>query len=224
MSTALIIGASGVLGRAVQEKFRANEVRLLTPSRQDLDISSDESINYFFAKGKEAGIEDLASLVVSAGINEPIEVSALTRDHLLRHMEVNALGILRLFQLAIPLFKKNGGGKIVAISSIYGTLSRPGRAAYSASKASLEAIVRTVAIEFAPDNVLANCVSPGFVDSVLTQKNNSPEEIANIVSRIPLQRMGKPEEIADLVYFLASPQNSYITGQNIYIDGGYTSN
>ena len=83
-------------------------------------------------------------------------------------------------------------------------------------------VTKTLALEFASDNILTNAISPGFTLTKLTESTNTPEELQNIKKEIPLKRMAKPEEIADLAVFLSSELNHYITGQNIVIDGGYT--
>ena len=85
-------------------------------------------------------------------------------------------------------------------------------------------LVRSAAIENADLNVLANIVVPGFVETPLTSKNNSTSQIQKIIERIPVKRLGKPEEIASLVCYLVSESNSYITGQSIHIDGGFSVN
>ena len=112
-------------------------------------------------------------------------------------------------------------GRIVG-SSIFSFLSREGRASYATSKAGLLGLTRTAAVEWAAKNVLVNAVSPGYVDTALTRKNNTPERIAQILETIPARRMASVEEIAEVVYFLSSRQNSYLTGQNIVVDGGFS--
>jgi 3-oxoacyl-[acyl-carrier protein] reductase len=113
--------------------------------------------------------------------------------------------------------------RILALGSILGIVSRPERAAYSASKAALAAFIRTLAVELGPRGILANVLCPGFVETDLTRQNNTPEEIAAVVQSIPLHRLAMPEEIARLAVWLCSKQNTYITGQSIVCDGGFTS-
>jgi len=90
------------------------------------------------------------------------------------------------------------------------------------SKSALNGMTRALAVELAPFNVLINAVAPGFVMTDLTSQNNTPEEISKLCQMIPAGRMAKPEEIANLVSFLCSESNSYLTGQTILIDGGYS--
>jgi 3-oxoacyl-[acyl-carrier protein] reductase len=114
-----------------------------------------------------------------------------------------------------------GFGRVVGISSAYANRARTGRAAYSASKAALEALIRSVAVEFARSGVVANCVAPGFVDTELTRKNNTPQMIDALLQRVPVGRLASPAEIGRTVAFLMAPENEYITGQTIAVDGGF---
>lgn len=117
--------------------------------------------------------------------------------------------------------KEKRQGHILAISSLYGTISRRGRLAYAASKHALNGIVKTLACELGEYNILVNSLSPGFVDTVMTRKNNSKEQIDAITGKIPLGRLADVNDIANIAYFLCSSENSYITGQNIIADGGF---
>jgi 3-oxoacyl-[acyl-carrier protein] reductase len=112
-------------------------------------------------------------------------------------------------------------GRIVNIGSIWIDTAKQGRLAYSASKNALHALTKAITAEYAHYNILANTVSPGFIETDLTYQNNSPEDILKMIHNIPVSRLGKPEEIAKLVYQL-SVENTYIAGQNIIIDGGFS--
>jgi 3-oxoacyl-[acyl-carrier protein] reductase len=114
--------------------------------------------------------------------------------------------------------KRNG--RILNIASLFSFLSKAGRASYTSSKSGLLGLTRTAAIEWAPYNVMVNCLSPGFVNTELTRKNNTDEKIKEISSLIPAGRMAEPSEIAKTAAFLVSQENSYLTGQNIVVDGG----
>jgi 3-oxoacyl-[acyl-carrier protein] reductase len=118
--------------------------------------------------------------------------------------------------------KQRKSGHIVAISSLYGAFSRSKRSAYSASKHALNGLVKAMSIELAPDNVLVNTLSPGFVDTKLTRKNNTADMIHEFKEKIPLGRLASVEDISAVAFFLCSEKNTYITGQDIVVDGGYS--
>jgi 3-oxoacyl-[acyl-carrier protein] reductase len=115
-----------------------------------------------------------------------------------------------------------GYGRILNTSSILGIVTKEGRAAYSMTKAALNALTRSAALEFGAGGVLVNSLAPGYVDTELTRKNNSPKEMTSIISSIPLGRMADPQELAKVAGFLVSDQNTYLTGQTIVVDGGFT--
>jgi 3-oxoacyl-[acyl-carrier protein] reductase len=113
-------------------------------------------------------------------------------------------------------------GRIVNVASVWSVLTKPGRAMYSAAKTGLAGLTRTMAAEWGADEVLANAISPGFTRTELTASTNTPEELERIAAQIPMQRLAEPAEIARVVRFLAGPENTYLTGQNIVVDGGFT--
>lgn len=114
-------------------------------------------------------------------------------------------------------------GRIVNIASIWSVITRGGRSLYTMSKCGLVGMTRSLAAEWATSNILVNAVSPGFTRTELTESTNTRKQIQEISGRIPLKRLAEPEEIAHLVAFLASDLNTYITGQNIVIDGGFSN-
>ena len=107
-------------------------------------------------------------------------------------------------------------------TSIFATISKERRGAYSASKFALDGMTAALAAEAAADGVLANCVAPGFIDTDLTRRVLGPKGMAEMAARIPARRLGKPAEIAAFVAWLASPENTYISGQQLVIDGGFS--
>ncbi|MFQ5853655.1 MAG: SDR family NAD(P)-dependent oxidoreductase, partial [Candidatus Binatia bacterium] len=113
-------------------------------------------------------------------------------------------------------------GRIVNITSVFGVVSKVGRSAYSASKSSLVGLSRALALEVATENVLVNCLAPGFVDTELTRRILGEKGMSDIVATVPMGRLAGPQEIARYVLFLVSEENTYMTGQNIVVDGGFT--
>ena len=129
---------------------------------------------------------------------------------------------MRLIRGLLPAMRAKKYGRIVNISSVWSLVSKPRRFTYSTVKSGIIGMTRAAAVEAAPDGVLVNAVAPGFVNTELTRKNDSTAEIAAIAQTIPARRLAEPSEIAAVVAFLASGQNTYITGQTIAADGGYT--
>jgi len=128
----------------------------------------------------------------------------------------------RLIQAVVPQMRERKFGRIVNISSIWSVVSRAGRTTYSMSKGAMNSMTRSLAVELAPFNILINVVAPGYVMTDLTRQNNSEAELEEIRKTIPVQRLAEPAEIAGVVAFLCSDQNTYLTGQTIIVDGGYT--
>jgi 3-oxoacyl-[acyl-carrier protein] reductase len=118
--------------------------------------------------------------------------------------------------------KKNSWGRIVNITSIWGEITKEYRAAYSSSKFGLDGMTVALAAEVASMGILANSVAPGFIDTDLTRKILGEKGIQEIQSTIPIKRLGKPSEVAAFVSWLVSDENTYISGQNIMIDGGFS--
>ena len=219
----LVLGASGALGSAMVDEFLASEPsEIYAPTRGELDLSlasSDDCARFVRSLDIKNGLD---ALVYSAGINFPKSVADFSEEELLKTIQTNTLGFFKVVQASLP-FMKERSARVVAISSIYGSISRGGRSAYSMSKAALEGAVRAMAVELAPDGILVNSVSPGFVMTPLTSQNNSPTQINELIAQVPLGRLANSSEIAKIVDFLIDQdRNSYITGQNITIDGGFS--
>jgi 3-oxoacyl-[acyl-carrier protein] reductase len=137
-------------------------------------------------------------------------------------IDTNLTSALLFTQSAAPYMASRGWGRIAFISSIYSFLARAGRGAYGASKAGLNSLARTVALEYADQGVLVNAICPGFVDTDLTRQNNPPDRIQEIIASIPLGRLAAEPEIAEVVAFLCSDRNTYLTGQSLAVDGGFS--
>jgi 3-oxoacyl-[acyl-carrier protein] reductase len=218
MRTALVTGASRGIGAAIVENLALAGYDLLTPSHSDMDLASPAAVEVYLRNLKQP----VDVLVNDAGINRVAFLENIQDQDLTDTLQVNLLAPFRLAQFLAPEMKKRGYGRIVNISSLWSVVGRAGRISYSMSKTALNGLTRSLAVELAPFNVLVNAVAPGYVMTDLTRRNNSDSEIEKISTAIPLQRLAEPEEIACVVAFLCSEQNTYLTGQTIVVDGGYT--
>jgi NAD(P)-dependent dehydrogenase (short-subunit alcohol dehydrogenase family) len=161
-------------------------------------------------------------LINNAGINKIDLFEKINPEDFDCIQRVNVRAPFLLCRSVIPGMKRKKWGRIVNISSIFGHISKEFRASYSASKFALDGMTAALAAEVAGDGILANCVAPGFIDTELTRSVLGKEGIADLVSRIPAKRLGKTEEVAALTAWLVGPENTYISGQNIIIDGGFS--
>ncbi len=216
----LVTGGSRGIGQAVVEQLKRENYEVFAPSHQEMDLSSSESIERFVQSYSKEGFD---CIVNNAGINELNFVENVSEEALARTLAINLVAPILLIKSFVPQMKSRGYGKIVNIGSIWGIVSKGGRLTYSASKHGIHGVTKTLAVELAPYNILVNTVSPGFTLTELTRKNNSEEEISEICKEIPMNRMAEPKEIADAICYLISERNTYITGQMIAVDGGFTS-
>ncbi|MTI79844.1 MAG: 3-oxoacyl-ACP reductase FabG [Firmicutes bacterium] len=240
---ALVTGSSRGIGRAVATALAKAGANVVVNYAGRAD-AAEETANII----KEAGQK---ALVVKADVADAGQVkemvdktikefgrldilvnnAGITRDNLLMRMkdedwdsvlDTNLKGAFNCCRAVARPMLKARGGRIINISSVVGLSGNPGQVNYSAAKAGLIGITRTLAGELGSRGITVNAVAPGFVTTEMT--DNLPDEVKdNLKERIPLGRLGAPEEIADVVTFLASPTAGYITGQTIAIDGGMTS-
>lgn len=217
---ALVTGGSRGIGKAIAEAFRAEGGRVLAPSRAELDLSSDAAIDAYLAGFKDKERVDI--LVNDAGINPLGSAEDYADADLEAVLQVNLKAPMRLLRGLLPGMRERGYGRVVNISSVWSLVSKPRRFAYSSAKAAVNGMTRAAAVECARYGVLVNAIAPGYVNTELTRKNNSEAEIKAIAEGIPARRLGEPAEIAAVAVFLASSRNTYITGQTIAADGGYT--
>ena len=215
--TALITGTSRGIGSSIKEILQNDEIKILSPSRNELDLSSSESINKFLSEISE----DIDIIVNNAGILKVGKAEEFSIKDFQDILQVNVLAPFQIISGIVGGMKRKKFGRIVNISSIWGEKSKSGRSIYSTSKAALNALTRSFAVEFAEHNILVNSIAPGYIETDMMKQYNSEKELDIIKNSIPMKRFGKKTEISELVKFLCSEKNSYITGQILPIDGGF---
>jgi len=191
---------------------------VIAPTRKEMDLTSSASIAAYLDNLDQP----IDILINNAGINILGDIETISEQELDDTLQVNLCAPLLIIKKVVPQMIKRKSGKIINISSIWGQVTKPKRLAYSITKSGVNAMTRSLAVELAPHNILVNAVAPGYINTELTQKNNSSAEIEKIKQTVPLKRLGETGEIAEAVFFLASERNSYITGQTIVVDGGFT--
>ena len=239
---ALITGGTRGIGKSIAEKFAKNGYDLLinyVSDKTDLTLLQKdfqkvrEDVKVIFEKGNVAEYTACERIVDKAietfgKIDVLVNNAGITRDNLLMRMKqeefddvinINLKGTFHMTKLVTPYMMKKRYGKIVNISSVVGVSGNAGQSNYAASKAGMIGFTKSIAKELASRNILANCVAPGFIETDMTAVLSEVVKEA-IYAQIPLKKMGTAEEVANAVYFLASEENSYITGQVLNVDGG----
>lgn len=231
--TVFVSGASRGIGRAIAELFLGEGATVLgsaTSVESDLKsvgiheyIAVDFSIRSEIERCAQFVRQHQPDIVINnAGINNPSLFEEIDSDDFLRMQLVNVFAPLAICQAAIPGMREQGWGRIVNIASVFSKVGKEHRAPYSASKFALDGLTLSLAIEHSAAGILANCVSPGFIDTDMTRRILGDDGIREILKSVPIGRLAQPTEIAQLVLWLSSPENTFVTGQNIAIDGGFT--
>ncbi len=216
---ALVTGGSRGIGRAIVDALRARGMVVHAPGRDRLDLADSTSIKRWCDGASDFAID---ILINNAGINELRSMSELDDAAWAAMEQINLRAPLALMRAHLPGMQSRGWGRVVNIASIWAHVAKERRGGYAATKAAIIAATQVAALEYAAHGVLVNAISPGFTATELTRKNNSPMELQAICAKIPIGRLAEPTEIANAVAWLASEENSYITGQTILVDGGYT--
>ena len=231
----LVTGATGGIGRDIVKKFISLEGNVLATGtnieKLDLlkkdfpnvnvikfDISDHPKIEEFI-DNVSAQLTGLDILINNAGINMDNLSLRMKDDEWKKVIDLNLGSTFFLCKYGIKKMLKNKYGRIVNITSVVGHTGNLGQSNYAASKAAIIGMSKSLAIEYAKKNITINCVSPGFIQSKMT--DSIVESIkAVLTSRIPMAKLGKGEDVANTVAFLSSDAASYITGQTIHVNGG----
>lgn len=220
MRTVLITGASRGIGKAIFERFAEEGYRILAPTRAEMDLGDPASVDAYIRHNLDTGVD---AIVNCAGINPLAAIGNILDSDFDRTMQINVKAPMKLIQGFADGMKERRYGRIVNISSIWGIVSKEKRTTYSISKNGIHGLTNALAVELGEYGILVNSVCPGYTNTELTKQNVPESEAAEICKTIPLRRFAEPSEIAELVYFLGSDRNSYITGQKIAIDGGFVA-
>ena len=232
----IVTGATGGIGNAIVEKlheFGANILASGTKSEklEDLkkkfnnikvlkfDISQSNKIDSFIEDATKEFSGDLYCIVNNAGITKDNLAIRMSSEEWKQVLDINLTSTFLMSKYAIKKMLKNKKGKIINITSVVGHTGNLGQTNYTASKAGIIAMSKSLAIEYAKKNININCISPGFIKTSMTDKID--EKIKDfIISKIPSARLGEPEDIANAVLFLASNQSDYINGETLHVNGG----
>ncbi len=229
--SALVTGATRGIGRAIAERLVAEGAEVMaTGTRRGGNVP--RGCTYVRADfTDEDEPEKLAELVAqaapdiivnNAGINRIAPFDEILAEDFQAIQKVNLFTPFLLCRAALPAMKEKGWGRIVNIGSVWGKVGKELRASYSASKFGLSGMTAALAAEVAEYGILANCVAPGVIETDLTRTVLDAAQLEALIADVPAGRLGSPQEVAALVAWLAGPENKFVTGQNIAIDGGMT--
>ena len=231
----LVTGATGGIGGAIVSNFlsldatvlgtgtngeKLNLLKSKYPSllTEQFDISKHEKIEEFINK-VYSSMDGLDILVNNAGLTNDNLSLRMKNEEWQKIIDINLTSTFYLSKFAIKKMLKNKFGRVINITSIVGHTGNIGQVNYSASKAGIVAMSKSLAIEYAKKNITINCVSPGFIQTKMTD-SISEKFKSELLSRIPMNRLGTGEDVSSTVAFLSSEASSYITGETIHVNGG----
>ena len=231
----LITGATGGIGKCIVEKFTSlgsnivasgtNEIKLENLKKrfnnlqiEKFQLDQHDQIEKFI-EIVDKKLDGIDILINNAGITLDNLSIRLTQENWKKVLDINLTSSFLMCKFAIKKMLKKKYGKIINITSIVGHTGNLGQANYAASKAGIVAFSKSLAIEYAKKNITINCVSPGFIKTNMTDKI-SDQFKSELLSRIPMNRLGSGEDVSNTVAFLSSNESSYITGETIHVNGG----
>ena len=233
--TIIITGGEGGLGKSITKDFlkMGGTVFVTTTKKQllkknnkrkkymYLDFNNKVSVRKFLEDLKK--IKKIDVLINNAGVSKISAINEVDEKFLEEIYKINLKGPILLTKEISKIMMKKKSGKIINISSIFGVVSKQGRSLYSTTKFGLIGLTKSSALDLAKYNILVNSVSPGVINIGMTKKVLNSVQAKKIKQDIPLNRLGKASDVSNIICFLCSNLNNYITGQNFIIDGGYTS-
>ena len=232
----IVTGATGGIGNSIVEKLYEYEANVLASGTKldkleelkskfnnikilNFDISQSEKIETFIENASKEFEGNLDCIVNNAGITKDNLAIRMNLEEWKKVIDINLTSTFLMSKFAIKKMLKNKKGKIINITSVVGHTGNLGQTNYTASKAGIIAMSKSLAIEYAKKNINVNCISPGFIKTAMTDKIDEKfKEI--VISKIPSGRLGEPEDIANAVLFLASSQSDYINGETLHVNGG----
>ena len=232
----IITGASGGIGHEIVKKLSEYEANILATGTKiekleelkskvknvkilGFDISQNEKIEEFIENATTQLGGKLDCIVNNAGLTQDNLAIRMSLSEWKKVIDVNLTSTFLLSKYAIKNMLKNKFGRIVNITSIVGHTGNLGQSNYSASKSGIIGMSKSLAIEYAKKNITINCVSPGFIVSDMTDAINEKVKL-NLISRIPMAKLGTAEDVSNCVAFLSSDLASYVTGETIHVNGG----
>ena len=232
----IVTGASGGIGNSIVKKLYEAGTNVLASGTRiekleelkkiynnikilNFDISKSDKIEKFIDNATDALGGSLDCMINNAGVTQDNLAIRMSIDEWKKVIDINLTSTFLMSKFAIKKMLKNKSGKIVNITSVVGHTGNLGQANYTASKAGIVAMSKSLAIEYAKKNININCISPGFIKTAMTDKIDDKFK-ETIVSKIPSARLGEPDDIANAVLFLISNQSDYINGETLHVNGG----
>ena len=232
----IITGASGGIGNSIVKKLYENGANILatgtrTEKLEELkkefdniktikfDISNHEKVEEFINSATEQLGGNLDCIVNNAGITKDNLTIRMSLEEWTKVIDVNLTSTFLMCKYSIKKMLKNKSGKIINITSVVGHTGNVGQANYTASKAGIVAMSKSLSIEYAKKNINVNCISPGFIRTAMTDQIDEKHKEA-ILAKIPSNRLGEAEDVANAVFFLSSDQSDYINGETLHVNGG----